>query len=287
MAYTKHVSMLMGLAAMTAVSSVLPAHADMAEPGDLEASLASESFDAYLYESFDGADVEFLADAVDASAGESSEVSEAAAAPTDLQANALDTAASLNLDATTAAANIWVDETSLLAFQDADIQTALDSSTLEIDNSLLDSVELAQSTRTLYQGVSPFYVGVGGNIGIGNRDETGVASFGFNVISKIGLGPRFALRPSMTVTNQSTSFVVPLTYNFNVFDAFGFRMQPYVGAGVDIPTGADIGLVLDAGVDVPISRDFTLNAVSNFRVTGGFGLGISIGVGYNFPFFFE
>jgi hypothetical protein len=131
------------------------------------------------------------------------------------------------------------------------------------------------------------YLGAGGNIGIGNRDDSGVASFGFSVISKVSLGPRFSVRPGVLVTNQSTSFTVPLTYNFNTLEFANFRFQPYVGAGVDIPTGSNVGLLINAGADVPISRDFTLNAVSNWRVTSGFGLGITLGVGYNFPFIFE
>ncbi|MEO1069693.1 MAG: beta-Ig-H3/fasciclin, partial [Cyanobacteria bacterium J06638_6] len=133
----------------------------------------------------------------------------------------------------------------------------------------------------------PAYLGVGGNIGIGNRGQTGVSSFGFNVISKISLGPRFSLRPGVTITNDRSSFTIPLTYNFNTLSFSGFRAQPYVGAGVDVPTSGDVGLLVNAGADVPISRDFTLNGAANFRVTSGFGLGISLGVGYNFPFIFE
>jgi hypothetical protein len=48
-----------------------------------------------------------------------------------------------------------------------------------------------------------------------------------------------------------------------------------------------VGILIDAGADIPISRDFTINTAANMRVTGGFGLGLSVGVGYNFPFIFE
>lgn len=288
MAYTKHVSILLGLAAMTTVGSALPAQAGMTESGNLGSLSASEPFDATLSESFQPANVEFLAETVDTSASEvSSPDVPAVAETTTLEAGALDTASALMTAPEGVAPAVWVDENSLLAFQEAGIDTVLNSSSIESEGGLLDGTEIAQSYQSLYQGVSPFYLGVGGNIGIGNRDATGVASFGFNVISKIGLGPRFALRPSMTVTNQSTSFVIPLTYNFNVVELAGFRMQPYLGVGADIPTGADVGLIFDAGLDVPISRDFTLNAVTNVRVIDGFGMGISLGVAYNFPFFFE
>lgn len=289
MAYAKHVSLLVGLAAVTAVGGTLPAHANTIETtAELEApaSLLAGSFELGQTEAVDFSTVEFTTDAptaLDVAAPASTlevVIPEADVAPT------ADSAAAL-VNGTTATSAIWVEESSLLSFQDATIEGALADATVEADADLLDSVDIAQSTRSAYQGVSPFYLGVGGNIGVGDRDATGVSSFGFNVISKIGLGPRFALRPSATITNQSTSFLIPLTYNFDVIDVGGFRVQPYLGAGVDIPTGASVGFVVDAGVDVPISRDFTLNAVSNWRFIDGFGLGISLGVGYNLPFFFE
>jgi hypothetical protein len=60
-----------------------------------------------------------------------------------------------------------------------------------------------------------------------------------------------------------------------------------VGAGIDVPFDQEVGLLINGGVDIPISRQFTLNAQTNWRVTSDFGLGLTIGVGYNFPFFFE
>jgi hypothetical protein len=69
--------------------------------------------------------------------------------------------------------------------------------------------QVAQVTRPLYEGVTPFYVGVGGNIGIIESDESATGDFGFSVISKISLGPRFALRPSLVITENRTSLTVP------------------------------------------------------------------------------
>ncbi|MBW4482781.1 MAG: hypothetical protein KME14_09590 [Tildeniella torsiva UHER 1998/13D] len=171
-------------------------------------------------------------------------------------------------------------------FTTADIESALMAATIETAPAASDSIDLAQSTRAAYE-ITPAYLGVGGNIGIGNRDNSALSSFGFNVISKISLGPRFSVRPGATITNDRSSFTIPVTYNFNTVSYGGFRAQPYVGAGVEIPTSGDVGLLINAGADVPISRDFTFNAVGNFRVTSGFALGISLGVGYNFPFIFE
>ncbi|PSR19567.1 hypothetical protein C8255_01460 [filamentous cyanobacterium CCP3] len=171
-------------------------------------------------------------------------------------------------------------------FAAGDIEAALLAATVEAAPAAADSVDLAQVTPTTVS-VSPNYLGVGGNIGIGNRGQSALSSFGFNVISKISLGPRFSLRPGATITNDRSGFTIPLTYNFNTLSYGGFLAQPYVGAGVEIPTSGNVGLLLNAGADVPISSNFTLNGVANFRVTDGFALGIAVGVGYNFPFFFD
>jgi hypothetical protein len=172
------------------------------------------------------------------------------------------------------------------AFATASIESALLAATVEAAPEAADSIDLAQSTRSAYE-ITPAYLGVGGNIGIGDRGQSALSSFGFNIISKISLGPRFSVRAGATATNDRWGFTIPITYNFNTISAGGFRAQPYVGAGVEVPTSGDVGLLLNAGADVPISRDFTLNAVGNFRVTSGLALGISLGVGYTFPFIFE
>ncbi|PSN15184.1 hypothetical protein C7293_08475 [filamentous cyanobacterium CCT1] len=171
-------------------------------------------------------------------------------------------------------------------FAGGDIESALLAATVEAAPEATDSVDLAQVTPTTVS-VSPNYLGVGGNIGIGNRGNSALSSFGFNIISKISLGPRFSVRPGATATNDRWGFTIPLTYNFDTISYGGFLAQPYVGAGVEIPTSGDLGLLINAGADVPISRNFTLNGVANFRLTDGFALGISLGVGYNFPFFFD
>lgn len=147
--------------------------------------------------------------------------------------------------------------------------------------------QVAQVTRPLYEGVTPFYVGVGGNIGIIESRESATGDFGFSVISKISLGPRFAVRPSLIITENRTSLTAPLTYNFRPVQISGINVHPFVGAGIDIPFDQEVGLLINGGVDIPISRQFTLNAQTNWRVTSDFGLGLTIGVGYNFPFFFE
>jgi hypothetical protein len=278
MAYSKRVSTLMGLAALTAVGAALPAQASVAEPQGIDAVLAAETVEI----NFDGG---LLAQSADTVSPADFTSEQAATSLGVMQNNAGE--ASLLLTEEPGQASLLDVQSNWLAFETAGIEAALESSVIESAQADFDETDLAQITRGRYDAVSPMYLGVGGNIGIGNRDDSGVASFGFSVISKVSLGPRFSVRPGVLITNQSTSFTVPLTYNFNTLEFANFRFQPYVGAGVDIPTGSDVGLLINAGADVPISRDFTLNAVSNWRVTSGFGLGITIGVGYNFPFIFE
>lgn len=155
----------------------------------------------------------------------------------------------------------------------------------DTSEAMTDGQELAQVTRPLYRGVSPFYVGVGGNIGIIDSDNSAVGDFGFNVFSKISLGPRFAVRPMFQVSEDDLNVTLPVTFNFNPIDVGRFNVYPSLGGGVDF--GDDIGLLINGGLDIPISRNFTLNGQVNWRVTEDTGLGVSLGVGYNFPLFFE
>ncbi len=171
-------------------------------------------------------------------------------------------------------------------FDAAGIESALLAATIEVAPETTNSIDLAQAPPAGIT-VSPAYIGVGGNIGLGNRGDSALSSFGFNIISKISLSNRFSVRAGATATNDRWGFTIPVTYNFNTTSLGGFIAQPYVGIGAEIPTSGDVGLLVNAGADFPISPSFTLNGVANFRVTSGFALGIGLGVGYNFPFFFD
>ena len=172
---------------------------------------------------------------------------------------------------------------------DASVATSADSffSNLEAaDNSeTVAQSEVAQVTRPLYRGVSPFYLGVGGNIGIIDSGKSAVGDFGLNIFSKFSFGPRFSVRPMAQISEDEFNVALPVTYNFNPIDVKGFSIYPSLGGGIDF--GSDIGLLINGGIDIPISREFTLNSQLNWRVTEDTGLGLSIGVGYNFPLFFE
>lgn len=299
----QRVSLLVGLAAIATVGGALPASAATAESQilevapDTEATTVAPGFSLDLTatnlkqpKSMDTLLVQALPpEAVEEAATPAIADSMADAIPaasvTTVSEVADDPSVSTTADVLLAPETPEVvDEAMLTAFNTTDIDTALNSSVVEAGADFGSGTELAQLTRTAYQGVSPAYLGVGGNLGIGDPNSA-TADFGFAVISKISLGPRFSLRPSAIISERDVSFPIPLTYNFNMTRLGGVRFQPYVGAGVDVSD--NVALLLDAGIDVPISRDFTINATTNWRVTSGFGFGMVIGVGYNFPFIFE
>ena len=81
--------------------------------------------------------------------------------------------------------------------------------------------------------------------------------------------------------------LVPVTYEFNQLaaNAGGFQLRPYAGVGASDSDGdddSDINLLLSAGVDVPISQQFTLNGQANLGVLNDTDFGATVGVGYNF-----
>ncbi|MBD0268164.1 MAG: hypothetical protein ICV77_07695 [Cyanobacteria bacterium Co-bin8] len=287
MTLIKRVSLLMGLAAAATIGVGLPAFADITETQDINAVLESESeiiniaFDTEL-------DLPAADSQVETVAPDSEEVAveETEEAPLASEAEAdEDIAESIEAVDDAASAETSAD---LLAEPEAavpaSITEVLESASVEMAPDS-DSEWIAQATAPTFQGVSRSYLGVGGNLGIG--DNSPLSDFGFAVISKFSFGPRFSVRPSAIIAESGVSFSIPVTYNFNTTEFGGVGFQPYLGVGADIPTNGSVALLLDAGVDVPISPQFTLNATSLFRVTSGFGMGIIVGVGYNFPGLFD
>lgn len=291
MAYLKHLSCLASLAAVAAVVSALPAQAGVEMVGTEVSTevIADAIVDVETIGEVAETGTRVEAEVVDAEAGDIEIVTlEAPNLEADLEvaedfsgANAPATSASILLD-NPAEVSFQISEDHLLSFNNAGLQATLDSTNATLN----EGIELAQASRRGYGSISPAYLGVGGNLGFGDPDSA-IGDFAFNVISKVSLSPRFSLRPGFFISERFTNFAVPLTYNFNTTRIRNFLFQPYVGAGVDVPFNGNTALMLNAGADVPISRDFTLNGVANFRVTSGFGVGISLGVGYNFPFIFE
>ena len=148
-----------------------------------------------------------------------------------------------------------------------------------------EDLKVAQTTKPLYGGMPPVYFGVGGNIGIEDSSRSATGEWGFSVISKVSLGPRFAVRPALIVSEDDVSAPIPITYNFKPFSLWDTPSQIFVGGGVDL--GDRVGGLVNGGMDVAISDDFTLSAQANWRFTEDTAFGIVLGVAYNLPWYFE
>jgi hypothetical protein len=150
------------------------------------------------------------------------------------------------------------------------------------DNGDLAQIDVDPGTPT-FGGDS--YIGIAGNLGLGGDSALGDSSF--MVISKIGLTTRIAVRPSVAIESDPV-ILVPVTFDFSIrpVDAFTERLPiaPYVGGGVAISTGdnSDIGPLLTAGVDVPITSRFTATAAVNAALLDDVAVGVMLGIGYNF-----
>jgi hypothetical protein len=139
-------------------------------------------------------------------------------------------------------------------------------------------VQPGRATRS-----GPSYIGIGGNIGFTGDTEIGEGAF--NVIGKIGLTRNFSVRPS-AVINDNVVFIIPLTIDFpsENFPETNFSVAPYLGGGLAVSTGSDtnLGGAITAGLDIPLSDDFSGNAAVNIGFIDETDVGLSLGVGYNF-----
>ena len=135
------------------------------------------------------------------------------------------------------------------------------------------------------------YVGIGGNIGIGEGD-TALGDGSFAVFSKIGLTSNISVRPTVLV-NDNPTILLPLTLDFSVgatdvtediSSDIGFRVNPFVGAGIAISTGDDsaVDFLATGGVDIPITSRLTGTASVSASLFDNPAVGILLGVGYNF-----
>jgi hypothetical protein len=165
------ISLIAGTAAIAAaLTGVAPAQAEdtatmlsVAEPVELETAADAEVIDIADLDLAE--DSEFAAEAVFVPEVAPEVASETAEAPVATASEALVLDESVATDAAT-----------LLA--------------TETDDTLLaQGEEVAQVTRPLYRGVSPFYLGVGGNIGIIDSAESATGDFGFALISKVSPWP--------------------------------------------------------------------------------------------------
>lgn len=155
------------------------------------------------------------------------------------------------------------------------------------------------------------YIGVAGSIGLSGDSALG-EDVGFTVISKIGLARTFSARPSVVIDDDPV-ILLPITYDFSIRSPEvadeTISIAPYIGGGIGISTGgdeddgideedfediednedddddesdADVGVLLTAGVDVPISEQITGTAAVNVGFFDDAEVGLLFGVGYNF-----
>ncbi|MGB3787646.1 MAG: hypothetical protein WA949_06525 [Phormidesmis sp.] len=142
-----------------------------------------------------------------------------------------------------------------------------------------EPLELAQSRRRTGSTANSSFIGIGADIGYAD-------DISFAVISKIAFTNRLAVRPSVLIGND-VAVLVPVTYDFRQYapEAGGFQFIPYGGVGAAYNSSddsdSDINLLLSAGVDVPVSRRFTVNAQANLGVFNDTDFGVTVGAGYN------
>ena len=128
------------------------------------------------------------------------------------------------------------------------------------------------------------YIAVGGNIGIG--DSTGLGQGSFVVTSKVGLTNNLSARPGVFI-GDDTSILLPVTVDFptaTTIDEGRLSVAPFVGGGIAVSTGDDseVSPIVTAGVDVPISSQFTAVASTNVSFFDDPEVGLMLGLGYNF-----
>ncbi|MEH1793190.1 hypothetical protein [Nostoc sp.] len=130
------------------------------------------------------------------------------------------------------------------------------------------------------------YVGVAANIGL-NGGDTSLGDGNFAVVSKIGLTNSISVRPS-AIFGDNTTILLPITYDFTFKSADAFSeplaIAPYVGVGAAYKTGDDsqFAFLASAGIDVPLTPQFTATASVNAGFFDQTDIGLLLGVGYNF-----
>ncbi|MBR8835485.1 MAG: hypothetical protein DSM106950_16045 [Stigonema ocellatum SAG 48.90 = DSM 106950] len=132
------------------------------------------------------------------------------------------------------------------------------------------------------------YVGIAGNIGLSGSGGSALGDGNFTLISKIGLTNSISVRPS-AVLGDNPVVLIPVTYDLNLrslADPFSepLPIAPYIGGGVAIDTGnsGDAAFLVTAGVDVPLTRQFTATVAVNAAFFSDPDVGLLFGVGYNF-----
>lgn len=123
-------------------------------------------------------------------------------------------------------------------------------------------------------------------IGVGPSLDFDDADLGFTILTKIGLTPRFSVRPSaVTDFDDSATVTIPLTFDlFPEEQIGGLNIAPYLGAGLAFSVGddSDVGPNFTAGLDIPLSSRFTATAGINVNILEDAEAAAFIGLGINF-----
>ncbi|WP_104909992.1 hypothetical protein [Nostoc sp. 'Lobaria pulmonaria (5183) cyanobiont'] len=150
------------------------------------------------------------------------------------------------------------------------------------------ATKVAQSDIDLGRttGGGSSYLGIAANIGLSGGD-TSLGDGNFAVVSKIGLTNSISVRPS-AVFGDNTTILLPITYDFTFKSADAFSeplaIAPYIGVGAAYKTGDDsqFAFLASAGIDVPLTSQFTATAAINAGFFDETDVGLLLGVGYNF-----
>jgi len=127
---------------------------------------------------------------------------------------------------------------------------------------------------------SPSYVGLGAGFDFDGGDVN------LAVLSKIGLTSRLSVRPNAVTDFEAAILRLPLTIDFPALAGVGgFGVAPYLGGGVSFGVGdeSDVGPMITAGVDVPLTPRFTGTAALNVDFLDDTEVGAYVGIGLNFP----
>ncbi|MHC5934179.1 hypothetical protein [Nostoc sp.] len=139
--------------------------------------------------------------------------------------------------------------------------------------------------RTTHGGSS--YIGIAANIGLSGDGDTSLGDGNFAVVSKIGVTNSISVRPS-AVFGDNTTILLPITYDFSFKSADAFSeplaIAPYIGVGAAYKTGdnSQFAFLASAGIDVPLTPQFTATAAVNAGFFDQTDVGLLFGVGYNF-----
>lgn len=275
----KRTSALFGLAVLGAVCSGLPAQAQSVDEAP---PLALESLEANVTQSDDRAIVIEEMDAVSqdseaviqsndpAIAAEADPVEATASTPgTDM------TVESDTLEQTQVSATESTPSTSAAGLMAPSTAETTPGTVAQFGvPDPIDDVDPGQATVS-----SSSYIGLGVGVDFDEADPQ------LAVLSKLGLTNRISVRPSVVTDFNDATFRIPATLDFPALASLGqFSIAPYIGGGLAVGVGddTDVGPMVTAGVDIPLTSRFTGTAAFNVDFLNDTDFGAYVGIGYNF-----